>query len=117
MKTIQAMVLAVLTVSSLNAQALITGGRECANSSGIEDSGKCTLMTTTSLPTMIVDGQAYDLNTQESDARLVVEAYGHAELVLIGQLAQELQVSEARIVAEVKAQGSQATVRSVLEAL
>lgn len=117
MKTIQALVLAVVTVGSLNAQALIVGGGECSNPSGFDASGLCVVMTTTMLPTMIVDGQAYDLNTQESDARLVVEAYGHAELVLIGQLAQELQVSEARIVAEVKAQGSQATVRSVIEAL
>ncbi|MNL81307.1 hypothetical protein D3C87_2083850 [compost metagenome] len=66
---------------------------------------------------MIIDGQAVDLNTQEADARLIVEAYGNADRILIARLASELQVPQEKIVAVVISQGEGATVKSVIEAL
>lgn len=106
-----------LVLSALNSNAMIVGSRQCLDNDSIEDSMLCTMLTMSSLPTMIIDGQAVDLNTQEADARLIVEAYGNADRVLIAKLASELQVPQEKIVSVVISQGEAATVKSVIEAL
>lgn len=114
---IKSLILASVIMTSLQANALIVGGGECARPSGFDASAMCWMLTMSSLPTMLIDGQAVDLNTEEADARLIVEAYGHADRVLIARLSTELKIAQEKIVAVVISQGEAATVKSVIQAL
>ncbi len=77
----------------------------------------CLASTMTSLPTMIIEGQEMDLNTQESSLRLLAEAQGNLEPALLSLIAEDLKLSVEDVQERVLAlndAGVRITVRNVL---
>jgi len=81
--------LSLLLISTFSAQAVIIHDPIMYTCNDSEDDlvGFCfVISTTTSLPTLIVEGVEIDLNTPEAKERLEAELRGDIEPVLLNQL-------------------------------
>lgn len=68
----------------------------------------CYMMsTTTSLPTLIIEGQEMDLNSDEASMRLVAEAHGDAGPVLSHRIASDLNISVEDVLTQTATLSSQ----------
>lgn len=118
-----------LAVASLSSFAFIyragdmskmSCSREFRDEGGAAQTLACLVTTTTSLPTMIVEGQEMDLNSDEASIRLVTEAHGDAEEQVSSRIAADAGVSVEAVMDTVKsmeAQGMEVSVKAVLTAL
>lgn len=100
------LLLLTLLASSFAANAmLITNnyGRDsfCAQMDESGITATCyVISTTTSLPTMIVEGQEMDLNSDEASMRLMAEANSDVEPVIATKIASDLNVSVQDVLAK-----------------
>lgn len=79
--------------NAANCSILVSNAFECAVD---------TLLTTTSLPTIIIDSQELDLNSKEASLRLVAEANGDVEPVMAEKIAQDQGKSTEEILSKVR---------------
>lgn len=98
----------MLLTFSINANAYIlgTGATEvlCNDKMNARTCGfLVSSSTTTSFPTLIVLDSQVDFSSSESKNRLLAEANGDADALLIPKLASELKVSNNDIMAAIKA--------------
>jgi len=82
--------------------------------------GDCAVEITVSLPTLLIEGQEMDLNSQEANARLELEANGLAEKQLISLIAKGANTTAKVVVAEIlqlQNAGQEVSVEAVLSSL
>lgn len=94
----------ILLLSSLSGHAFLLDGRTsaCSNEYGMEE-GACFLgVTTTSLPTMIVDGQETSLDSEAAMSALIAElATDGSETPILDQIAATLEVEREAVIQSV----------------
>lgn len=118
-----------LLIGSFSAQAFVivageTGRMSCSRefrSNGPAAQGfACLVSTVTSLPTVVIEGQDLDVNSNEASFRLVAEANGNAEPQLIAHIAAEMNVSSEEVAAQVlrlQEMNAEISVLSVVQSL
>ena len=115
-----------LLIGSFSAQAFVIVGGEvgrmsCSREFRTGGQGfACLVSTITSLPTVVIEGQDLDVNSDEASFRLVAEANGNAEPQLIAHIAAEMNVSTEEVAAQVlrlQAMNAEIPVLSVVQSL
>lgn len=116
----QMILVVALMLASLSADAAILNGSAWLRSNCHKDAFCQTMSLVFSLPTVIVDGQDMDIDSQEASQRYVVEAAGDADPVLITHLSESTQFSVADITSAIQAlnaQGAVVTASSIVAIL
>ncbi len=108
----RALTLALLCLNAPSAHAFIMTGSTYSYGCAQHDAGCNALMTTTSLPTVIVGGTEMDMTSPEASDRLSAEAHGMADPVIVTHIARNTGSDVDTViqtVIQIESQGRSAT--------